>query len=92
MGFKNWIEADLVNKEAKTSQLENDKQQVHRGGTTLLKYDHEQLINIDKHVKGDRRLKILDGNVVNIIRNLRIYHWGCRGKRKNIPKTDFYYL
>ena len=56
------------------------------GETTLLKYDHEQLINIGKQVKGDRRLKILDGNVVNIIRNLRIYHRGCRGKRKNIPR------
>ena len=60
---------DLVNKEAKTSQPESDKQHIHRGETTLLKYDHEQLINIGKYVKGDRRLKILDGNVVNIIRN-----------------------
>ena len=86
MGFKNRIEVDLVNKEAETSQPENDKQQVHRGETALLKYDHEQLINISKHVKGDRRLNILDSNVVNIIRNLRIYHQGCRGKRKNIPR------
>ena len=74
MGFKNLIEVDLVNKEAETSQPGNDKQQVHRGENTLLKYDHEQLINIGKQVKGDRRLKILDGNVKNTIRNLRIYH------------------
>ena len=75
----------MVNIEVKTSQPENEKQ-VYRGETTLLKYDHEQLINIGKHVKGDRRLKILDDNVVNIIRNLRIYRRGCRGKRKNIPR------
>ena len=80
MGFKNLIEVDLVNKEAKTSQPGNGKQ-VHRGETTLLKYNHEQLINIGKQVKCDRRLKILDGNVVKIIINLRIYHRGYRGKR-----------
>ena len=85
MGFENRIEVDLVNKEAKISLLENDKQQEHRGETTLLKYDHEQLTNIGKHVKGNRKLKILDGNVVNIIRNLRIYCQGCRGKRRTIP-------
>ena len=86
MGFKNLIEVDLVNIEAETSQPGIDKQEVHRGETTLLKYDHKQLINIGKQVKDDRRLKILDGNVVNIIRNLRIYHRGCRGKRRNIPR------
>ena len=34
-------------------------------------------------------LKILDCNVVKIIRNLRIYHLGCRGKRKKISKLSF---
>ena len=63
----------LVNIEAEASQPGTDKQEVHRGDITLLKYDHAQLINIGKQMKDDRRLKILDCNVVNIIRNLRIY-------------------
>ena len=86
MGFKNLIEVDLLNIEAETSQPGIDKQEAYRGETTLLKYDKEQLINIAKQVKDDRRLKILDGNMVNIIRNLRIYCRGCRGQRKNIPR------
>ena len=75
MGFKNLIEVDLVNIGAETSQpgINIDKQEVHSCHTTLLKYDHEHLINIGKQVKADRRLKILDCNVVKIIRNLRIY-------------------
>ena len=74
MGFKNLIEVNLINIEAETSQLgiNIDKQEVHSSDTILLKYDHEHLINIGKLVKDDRRLKILDCNVVKIIRNLRI--------------------
>ena len=86
MGFKNLNEVDLVNIEAETSQPGIDKQEVHSGDTTLLKYDCEHLINIGKQVKGGRRLKILGCNVVNIIRNFRIYHRDCRGKRKKIPR------
>ena len=74
MGFNNLVEVDLLNIEAETSQpgINIDKQEVHSCDTTLLKYDHEHLINIGKQVKDDRRLKILDCNVVKIIRNLRI--------------------
>ena len=81
MGFKNLIEVDLnmvdlINIEAEPSQLgiNIDKQEVHSCDTTLLKYDHEHLISIGKQVKVDRRLKILDCNVVKTIRNLRINH------------------
>ena len=79
MGFKNLIEmdfnmVDLINIEAETIQLgiNIDKQEVHSCDATLLKYDHEHLINIGKQVKDERRLKILDCNVVKTIRNLRI--------------------
>ena len=65
MGFKNLIEVDLnmmdlINIEAETSLLaiNIDKQVVHSCDTTLLKYDHEHLINIGKQVKDDRRQKI----------------------------------
>ena len=65
---------DLINIKAETSQLgiNIDKQGVHSSDTTLLKCDHEHLISIGKQVKVDRRLKILDYNVVKTIRNLRI--------------------
>ena len=92
MGFKNLIEVlnmvDLINIEAETSQLgiNIDKQRLHSCDTTLLKYDHEHLISIGKQVKVDRRLKILDYNVVKITRNIRINHQACRGKRKKISR------
>ena len=79
---------DLINIEAETSQLgiNIDKQRAHSFDTTLLNYDHEHLISIGKQVKVDRRLKILDSNVVKTIRNLRINCQGCRGKRKKISR------
>ena len=78
MGFKNLIEVlgkvDLINTEAETSQLgiNIDKQRIHSFDSVLLGYDHEHLIGIGKQVKVDRRLKILDFNVIKTIRNLRI--------------------
>ena len=50
------------------------KKRAHSFDTTLLKYDCEHLISIGKQVKVDRRLKLLDFNVVKTIRNLRINH------------------
>ena len=51
-----------------------------------MKYDLEHPISIGKQVKVDRRLKILDYNVVKIIRTLRINRPDCRGKRKKISR------
>ena len=92
MGFKNLIEVldmvDLINIEAETNQLgiSIDKQRAHSFDPTLLKYDCEHLISIGKQVKVDKRLKILDFNVVKTIRNVRINRQGCRGKRKKISR------
>ena len=80
MGFKNLNEVldmvDLINTEPETRQLgiNIDKQRSHSFDPTLLKYDCEHLISIGKQVKVDRRLKILDFNVIKTIRNLRINH------------------
>ena len=89
MGINNLVVVDLLNIEAETSQpginidkQDIDKHEVHSCVTTLVRYDHEHLINIGKQVKGDRRLKLLDCNAVRIIRSLRLNRRGCRGKRK----------
>ena len=79
---------DLINTEAKTSQLgiNIDKQRAHSFNPTLLEYDREHLISIGKQVKVDRRLKILDFNVIKTIRNLRINCRCCRGRRRKISR------
>ena len=79
---------DLLNTEAEISQLgiNIDKQRAHSFDSALLKYDCEHLIGIGKQVKVDRRLKVLDFNVIKTIRNLRINHRGCRGRRKKISR------
>ena len=93
MGFKNLIEVldkvDLINTEAETSQLgiNIDKQRIHSFDSVLLGYDREHLIGIGKQVKVDRRLKILEFNVIKTIRNLRINRRGCRGRRKKISRV-----
>ena len=92
ISFKNLIEVldmvDLISTEAETHQLgiNFDKQRAHSFDSALLKYDHEHLISLGKQVKVDRRLKILDFNVIKTIRNLRINHQGCRGRRKKISR------
>ena len=93
MGFKNLIEVldmvDMISTEAETSQLgiNIDQQRAHSFNSVLLKYDHEHLTSIGKQVKVDRRLKILDFNVIKTIRNLRINHQGCRDRRKKISRV-----
>ena len=92
MGFKNLIEVldmvDLLNTEVEISQqgINIDKQRANSFDSALLKYDREHLIGIGTQVKVDRRLKALELNVIKTVRNLRINHRGCRGRRKKISR------
>ena len=90
MGINNLVVVDLLNIEAETSQpginidkQDIDKHEVHSCVTTLVRYDHEHLINIGKQVKGDRRLKLLDCNAVRIIRSLRLNRRGVEVKERS---------